>query len=159
VLTLASDGAGIDTLGTTALTPQTIAATGTLYNYATASAAAAVNFGTHHVGDTLLQSLTIANLGTADGFTEDLDAAIGGATGAASVSGGFSGLAAAASNGTSVAIGLSSAHDGAATGSAVLTRASDGTGIDGLGTTALASQTIAAFGLLFNYATATRWRR
>jgi hypothetical protein len=154
VLTLKSDGTGIDTLGTTALTSQTIAATGTLYNYATASSLAPLNFGTHHVGDSVVRALAITNLGTADGFTESLDGSIGGVNGAVTASGTFAGLGASLTNSTSLTVGLSSAHDGTGAGSATVTLASDGTGIDGLGTVALASQTIAATGMFFNYATA-----
>jgi hypothetical protein len=155
VLILKSDGTGIDTLGTIALTSQTITATGTLYNYATASTVAPLNFGTHHVGDTVLQALSITNLGTADGFTENLDGGIGGATGAVTANGGFTGLGASLTNGTSLTVGLSSAHDGAQTGTAVLTMNSDGTGIDGFGTTAIGSPSLVASGMFFNYATAT----
>jgi len=57
-VTLTSDGSGIDTLGTTALSTETITVGGTLYNYATASAAVPnpVLFGEHHVGDALSQA-------------------------------------------------------------------------------------------------------
>jgi T5SS/PEP-CTERM-associated repeat protein len=154
-LTLTSDGTGIDSLGTTALTAQTISATGTLFNYATASLGAPnpVSFGNRHVGDTLNRSLSITNLGTADGFTEALDGGIGSATGGAITSGSFSGLG-AAKTGT-LAIGLLSIHDGAQAGKATVSLVSDGAGIDNLGTTALAAQTISATATLYNYATAS----
>ncbi len=152
-----SDGKGIDTLGTTALTTQTVTATGTLFNYATASAASPnpVSFGDRHVGDVLSQTLTVSNTGTADGFTEALDAGIGDATGAVSASGTISGLAAGASNNSSLTIGLGNAQDGARSGTAKITLTSDGAGTDSLGTTALTPRTISATGTLYNYATAS----
>jgi T5SS/PEP-CTERM-associated repeat protein len=157
VVSLVSDGADVDGLGTHVLTAQTIAAVGTLYSYATASVAAPsiVNFGAHHVGDVLSQTLSISNVGTADGFTEKLDASIGGATGSATGSGAFTGLTAGASNSGTLTVGLATTHDGVQTGAATLTLRSDGTGIDGLGTTVLTAQTIAATGTLYNLATAS----
>ncbi|WP_158932493.1 choice-of-anchor D domain-containing protein [Acidisphaera sp. S103] len=156
-VTLTSDGTGIDTLGTTALTAQTITVEGTLYNYATASAVSPnpVNFGERHVGSTLSQALSIGNLGTADGYTENLDASIGSATGSASASGSFTGLAAGVSNSSNLVVGLNSGTAGVQSGSATVTLTSDGTGIDTLGTTALASETITVAGTLYNYATAS----
>jgi hypothetical protein len=142
-LTLKSDGTGVDVLGTHTLTTQTIGLTGTLYNYATASTVAAVNFGNRHVGDTLSQALSIINTGTADGFTEALDASIGGASTGITANGTFTGLGASVTNGTSLTIGLTSATTGKHSGTAVISLTSDGTGIDNLGTKALASQTIA----------------
>ncbi len=154
VLTLSSDGAGVDGLGTTILTTQTIAATGTLYNYATASTATQVNLGKHHIGDTISQVLNVTNTGTADGFTENLDASLGGATGAATANGSFTGLGAAKTDSSGLTIGVTTTKDGVQSGNAVLTLNSDGTGIDGLGTTVLTAQTIAATGTIYNYATA-----
>jgi T5SS/PEP-CTERM-associated repeat protein len=141
---LSSDGTGIDNLGTTALASQTLAATGTLYNYATASTPLVVNFGNHHIGDILAQTLTVTNTGTADGFTEALDASLGGATGSLTAKGTFAGLGASISNSSSLTIALADTKDGKDTGTAVLSVTSDGTGIDGLGTTARQAQTITA---------------
>jgi hypothetical protein len=78
---------------------------------------------------------------------------LGGTTGAVTASGTVSGLAASASNTTSLAIGLMGTHDGVQNGTAALTLVSNGAGIDSLGTTALTTQTIAATGTLYNYAT------
>jgi hypothetical protein len=156
-IALTSDGTGVDTLGTTALTAQTIAVGGTLFNFATASAAtqSPVNFGQHHVGDVLSQTLSIGNIGTVDAFTENLDASIGNATGSATAAGSFATLAAGVTNGTGLTVGLNSTHDGMQSGSATIALTSDGAGVDTLGTTALTSQTIAVGGTLFNLATAS----
>jgi hypothetical protein len=155
VLGLNSDGSGIDTLGTTAIAGQTIVATGTLYNYATASTAAPLSLGNHHVGDKISQALIITNAGTADGFTENLDAGVGGTTGAVSASGSIIGLGASKTDSASLIVGLSGSTDGVHAGTVKLTLASDGGGIDSLGTTVLATQTIAITGTVYNYATAT----
>ena len=153
-ITLHSDGAGVDGLGSTLLTAQTIAVVGTLYNYATAGIAGTVNLGKHHVGDVPSQALSITNLGTADGFTEHLDAAIGSTTGAVTAIGSVASLAAGGTDSSSLSLGLTGTQDGVQSGDLVLTLQSDGTGIDGLGTTLLTAQTIAASGTLYNYATA-----
>ena len=156
-ITLTSDGAGIDTLGTTPLTAQTVTVEGTFFNFATASAAAPnpVNFADRHVGDVLSQALSIENIGTVDAFTEKLDASIGGATGSASASGSFTGLGAGVTNASSLTVGLGSAHDGAQSGTATITLTSDGAGIDTLGTTPLTAQTVTVEGTFFNFATAS----
>jgi len=147
----------VDALGTTAIGTQTVNISGAVYNYATASAAAPdpVNFADRHVGDVLSQALSIENAGTVDGFTEKLDASIGGATGAASASGSFIGLGAGVTNASSLVVGLGSAHDGAQSGTATITLTSDGALIDTLGTTALAAQTVTVEGTFYNYATAS----
>ena len=113
-----------------------------------------MNFGNQHVGATQSRTLSLGNTGAADGYTEALDASFAAATGVVSGSGTITGLGAEQSNSTSLAISLSGAVAGVQSGSAVLDLASDGTGIDGLGTTALAAQTIVATGTLYNYATA-----
>ena len=114
-----------------------------------------VDFGEHHVGEVLSQLLSISNTGTVDGFTEKLDAGIGGTTGAADANGAFSGLAAGVTNSSSLMVGLNSSKDGAQSGTETITLTSDGAGIDTLGTTVLAAQTITVEGTLYNYATAS----
>ena len=153
-LQLISDGGTIDGLGTTALQSQTIAVTGTLFNIATASAAATnpIGFGNRHVGDTIIQALTIANTGAADGFTENLDASFSGKTGAATATGSIQALGASKSDTHTLVVGLSSTNEGAQSGHATLALTSDGASIDGLGTTALTAQTIAVGGTLWAFA-------
>ncbi|MDR3665115.1 MAG: choice-of-anchor D domain-containing protein, partial [Mycobacterium sp.] len=155
VVTLLSDSNGVDGIGSTPLTSQTIAASGTLYNYATASSVGSVDFGIHHVGDKLAALLSIANTGTADGFTEKLDGSFGGTTGPATASGSFNGLAPSLTNSTSLTVGLVTTHDGIQSGSATLTPKSDGAGVDILGTHTLTTQSIGVTGTLYNYATAS----
>jgi hypothetical protein len=155
VLTLTSDGAGIDILGSTVLAAQTIAATATLYNYATASALADVDFGTHHVRDRLSQTLAISNTGAADGFTEDLDAGTGSGLAGDSfrISGNILGLGAGKTDSGSLVVSLLSGQEGDQFGAATVFLASDGGGVDGLGTKVLTTQNVLLSATLFDYAT------
>ena len=107
-----------------------------------------VNFGNVHVGDVLLQSLSVEN--SAAGASEALDGSIGGATGAATTNGGsFTGLTEGNTDSSSLAVGLSSTTEGAESGTATVSLASDGTGIDNHGTTALTSQTVDVTGTVY----------
>src|SRR6185312_11413720 len=101
----------------------------------------AVDFGNHHVGDVLSQTVTITNAAPADGFSELLDVQISGSVGAITAGGTIAGLAAGATD-TGLAIGLPGTADGAFSGAAILALTSNGGTIDGLGTTALSAQTI-----------------
>jgi T5SS/PEP-CTERM-associated repeat protein len=147
-----TDGAGKSLIGTS-----TVTVSGSVFNLATASAVAPnpVNFGAHHVGDAINQALSVSNTGTAGGFTENLDATIGGVSGGASASGTIIGLAPGKTDNASLIVGLSSAAAGTVSGSAIIAFNSDGTGVDGLGTTAIAPQTIVAITTLYNLAAPT----
>ncbi len=152
-LTLRSDGAGIDNLGTTVLTAQTIAVTGTLYNYATASVVGVVNLGTHHVGDAIDKALSITNTGPVDAYTEELDASLGSASTGAFASGSLNLDAPGHTASGSLSIGLTSTTEGNHSGTASLTLASDGSLVDGLGKTTLVAQTVTMTAAVFGYAT------
>ena len=153
-LGLASDGGTLDTLGTTALASQVVTASGTLFNEAVASASGtAVAFGQHHVGDVVAQAVTLANTAPAGAFSEGLDAAFTGASGGLSDSGAVGTLAAGASS-TALRVTLATGLAGAITGAATIGLASDGAGVDTLGTTALGPVTVSAAGSVFNEATA-----
>ncbi len=154
VLGLISDGSGIDTLGTTTLSSQTVSVSGTLFNYATASGLSAVSFGEKHVGTALTKHLTIANQAAAGIYSENLDAKFSGTSSDITTSGSVSELAAGGSN-TALVLTLASGTAGVQTGSATIGLVSDGSTIDTLGTTTLAGQTVAVSGTLFNYATAS----
>ena len=155
-ITLTSDGTVVDRLGTTAIGRQTVNINGAVYNYATASAAAPdpVNFGIVHVGDTISQTLTISNLATADGFSENLDGSIGGATGGVVANGSFTGLAALKTDTTDLSVGVNTSLAGTISGMATITLQSDGAGIDTLGTTVLTARTVIVDATVNNYATA-----
>jgi hypothetical protein len=154
-LALTSDGTGVDTLGTTGLTAQTISASATLFAYATADLGASVfDFGQHHVGDTLTQALALSNTAAAGTSSENLDASFSATSGSLTGSGNVALLAAGATDTSDLTVGLNSAIAGAVTGGATLDLTSDGTGVDTLGSTGLTAQTIAASATLFAYATA-----
>ena len=155
VLAPVSDGFAVDWLGNTALPGQTLSATGTVYNYATAALASSiVDFGVVHIGGKAAQLLSLSNAAAIGGYSEALDATLSGGGGAIAVSGSVSLLAAGSSDGADFSAMLNTAAAGVFTATATLAVTSDGTGIDTLGTTALAGQTITLTGTVNNYATA-----
>ena len=154
-LALTSDGAGIDNLGTTALAGQSIAVSGTIYRLAAAGSIAAISFGNRHTGDTVSQAVSLTNTAASDGFSENLDAAFTAANTGFTTGGTVAGLAAGTTSNGQLAVGLVTTSDGAKSGNVTLGLTSDGTGIDGLGTTSLGSVLIAATGTVYNFATAS----
>ena len=85
------------------------------------------------VGDTAEQALSIQNTAASDGFSESLNASIGGATGDASSNGGtFNLLLAQATDSTSLVVNLDTASAGAKSGTATISLESDGTGTSGI---------------------------
>ena len=149
-LTLASNGAGVDGRGVTALPNQTVTLTGGVYAYAIGSVASStVNLGHQHVG-AASALITVSNIAATGGFSEALDAMFTAATGSATGTGTASLIAAGAGNTTSLSVGLSPAAGGVATGSETLTYVSDGTGTSGLGTTTLGTQAISVTGTFYN---------
>jgi hypothetical protein len=155
-LALTSDATGIDALGNTALPSQTIAVTGALFNYATAGlASTSLLLGQHHVGDAVTGYVTISDSAVAGAYSEGLDAKFSGTkltAGSYSTSGTITTLAAGGTSSLGLAVSLATGAAGTIAGSSTLSLTSDGTGIDTLGTTALASKTIAVSGKLFAYA-------
>src|SRR6185437_342438 len=101
-----------------------------------------ISFGNHHVNDVVAQALTLTNAAAADGFSEALDASIGAASAGVTAAGSFSGLAAQASDATSLTVGLDTGTAGAKAGTATITLTSDGTGTSGLGLTSDGTQTV-----------------
>ncbi len=119
---------------------QVLSISGAVFRYAnpTAHTPEPVNFGNRRVGDVTSQALTLTNNVANDGFSEGLDASIGGVTGAATSNGGsFALLAAGATNNSSLAVGIDTARAGHKTGTATITLASNGAGTSDLGITAL----------------------
>jgi hypothetical protein len=82
---LTSNGTGIDTLGNTALTSQTINVTGSVYQTASASLPTVVAFGTTHIGGTLAGNISVQNT-AAGGLVDTLVASSIGTTGGLSIS-------------------------------------------------------------------------
>ena len=114
-----------------------------------------IAFANHHVGDSASTAITLANSANPTAYSEALDAGILSATGAATASGSFTGLAAGAANSTSLLVGLNTSTAGALSGTDVITLSSDGTGIDGYGATSLGTQVVNVTGSVYAYAQAS----
>ena len=156
-LNLASDGTGTSGFSALDLTAQTVNVAGNVFRLASASAHSPepVAFGNRHVGDVVSQALTLSNTAANDGFSERLNASIGGATGAATTNGAsFLQLAAGAPADTSLAVGLNTSSAGAKSGAATITLASDGTGTSGFGALGIGTQTVNVTGAVFRLAQA-----
>jgi autotransporter-associated beta strand protein len=133
--------------------PQSVSFSQTGYRYAdpTAHTPEPINFGIVHQGATATQALSITNNAINDGFSESLNASIGGVTGDATTNGGsFSLLAAGSTDSASLVAGIDTTTGGVKSGTASISLVSDGTGTSGLGTTALASQTVNVSGSVFD---------
>ncbi|MFO1198003.1 MAG: choice-of-anchor D domain-containing protein [Burkholderiaceae bacterium] len=156
----ASDGTGTSGLGTTGLASQNVGVSGDIQTVGSVFRLAQpsqhspepVNFGNVRVGASVGQALTISNLAPNDGFSEKLNASIGSPTGSATAVGSFNLLAAGATDGASLVVGLNTSSAGAKSGTATITLVSDGTGTSGLGQTALGTQTVNVSGNVYNMA-------
>ena len=154
-LTVASNGAGVDGRGTTALAAQTVNLTGAVYAYAVGAVGSTlVSLGNFHVGDLAAATLTVTNTAATGGFSEALDATLGGGVGSVTGTGTVSLLAAGAPGVTGLVVGLNPLVAGLATGSETVSFVSDGSGTSGLGKTAIGTQTINVSGAFYNLATA-----
>ncbi len=139
-LDFSSDGTGIDSNGVTALADQTVQVSGDVYREAAASIAALPSNPIVHVGDTLNEALSITNTAANDGYSENLTASVASATPASRAP------APPATSPhrprTTPALRLASRRRKPVTvsGSVTLNLASDGTGVDGLGSVDLRSR-------------------
>ena len=109
-----------------------VAVTGNVFRLATGSVATPVNLGATRVGGPALTgAISVTNTAANDGFSENLDATIGGNTGDVIGSGGIvTGLAAQQIQ-SALSVTLDSSTSGAKSGTATVQFQSDGTGIDG----------------------------
>ncbi|MFA5203760.1 MAG: choice-of-anchor D domain-containing protein [Lentisphaeria bacterium] len=141
---LDSDGNGTSGLGITGLADQTVNVAGTVYRLAAAThSPEPVVVPNLHVGDTFAQTLTITNAAADDGYSEKLNASFGGTTGNVTTNGGsFTLLGPGSAESSSLVVGIDTSTVGPKSGTATLSLSSDGSGTSGLGTTALASQTV-----------------
>jgi len=132
----------------------TSAAGAAAYNPAAASVAPnPVVLANQRVGTGLTQALTITNTAPGGVFSEGLNASFASVTGNAISNGGsISLLAGGASNNTAMRVGIDSSSAGARTGSVTLALASDGSGTSGLPLLALAPQTVAVSGNVYQIA-------
>ena len=155
VLDFASDGATTDGGGTTPLPAQTIEVSGTVYALATPAISAPV--AKVHIHDAAVVTLDVSNTTANSGYAEDLDASVSGFSGNVVSASGSVTLAPATSNipaGPDVAATFTTTTAGIQTGTVDVALASDGTTIDGLGTTSLGTDSIPVTVDVFDYAQA-----
>ena len=147
-----SNAAGVDSLGNSALAAQTVAVQGNVFRLATGSAATPVALGNVHVGGTASGTIAVTNTAANDGFSEKLNAAVSGTTGAVGGATGSVSLLAAGSSSNAITASLNTATAGAKSGTVALNYASDGTGTTGQAATANGSGTVTVTGNVYNLA-------
>ncbi len=165
-INLASNGS-LSGLSSTPLSAQSVAVTGAVYNFATSSAIAPVNF-VAHVGDgggSVSKTLSVTNTAPTGAFSEGLNSSFGTYTpgGGDSLTPTFSGsianLTAGSTDNSSLKVSINTSTAGTFNGSEQVLQASDGATTSHLGTTALATQNVGVSGSVtggvFNFATAT----
>ena len=148
----ATDGTAFDPSFTTRdANAQTIAVAATGFNLGAADVTPdPVIIANQRVGGGASAALTVANIGPDDGFTEALNAAVGGVSGAAVTNGGsVSLLAAGAADSASIRVGVDTATAGSKAGVVTLALQSDGAGTSGLAALALADRTVQVQGDVF----------
>ncbi len=134
------------------LNPQTVNVQGSVFRLATGSAQDA-NLGATREGGTLSGNIAVTNTAAADGYSENLDAAISGSTPAVSSTGGtVTGLAAGKTNGSGLTVALDTGTSGNVQGTATVQFQSDGTGIDGGAAIDNGSQTVNVTGQVYTTA-------
>jgi hypothetical protein len=137
-----------------AATP-TVAVTGTIFNLAAAAVTVPQNV-ILHVGDPGTLSLGVGNAAAADGYSENLIAALSSVGGGVTIvaGGGTGDIAPGATDAGAFQLDFSTAQTGNINDSATLALTSDGGGIDGLGQTTLAADIVPINIAIDNYATA-----
>ena len=150
-LNLASNGSGTSGLTTLSLGSQAVTVNAVGYNLAQASVTPApVTLANQRVGGTATQTLTVANLAPSSTFTETLSASFGANSGNALNNGGaIGGIAGGGSNNAALAVSVNTSASGARTGTVTVNLASNEVNGSGLGTTALAPQTITVSGNVY----------
>jgi Ca2+-binding RTX toxin-like protein len=156
-LVFVSDGQGTSGLGTTALGSTTVSITADVYRLASTTGVAegSIALANAHVGDVRSVALAVTNTAAADGFSEKLDAAVTGSTGAAVSSGSVSGLAAQATSSGSLWVGIDTSVAGSRSGSATIAFTSNGSGTSGFAPEAIGQQTINVSGNVYRLAAAS----
>jgi hypothetical protein len=143
-----SNGLGVAGVGL-----QDVAVSGNVYRLAVADAIAPIDFGNVLAGSAQTRTVTISNVAAADGFSEALNAAFGAVGGADAASfatsGTITGLLAGSSDNTTMTVTLNTGSTGVRTANVQIMLASNGDAIgNGLGITALPSQTISLDGIV-----------
>jgi hypothetical protein len=135
---------------------QVINVSGNVYNAAGGIASSPVQVANQRIGGSNTAVVTVTNTAAAGSFSEDLNASVGGTTGAASGSGSIAGrLAGASSGGGSITVAVDSTSAGAKTGTVTLNYQSAGAvgGVsNGLGTLAVGNQVVTVNGNVYQAA-------
>ena len=154
-ISLASDGTGTSGFSALALASQNVAVSGNVYRVAQASTVTpgTVLLGNVRAGGVLTRALSLSNLAAADGFSESLNASIGGSSGILT-GGSFTGLAAGASS-NSLFVGIDTSAPGLRNGTATITLASNGSGSSGLAAFDLGTQTVNVSATIYRLASAS----
>jgi len=143
---LVSDGAGINSLGQTALAGQTVNVSGNVYRLAEATIDNPLSFlfGNVNVGDPVSQALSISNTAANDGFSEGLKASFGTASDARILnnSGSIGLLAAGGTDNSNMVVSVNTLTAGPLSGTQTINFTSDGASTSGLGVTGLAAQNL-----------------
>jgi len=141
-------------LATSANAGTTSGVTVTVWNPAAATTSGSVNLGSVIVGSTSAwtQALSVTNSAPNDGFSESLNASFGSLSGVTTNSGSFNLLAAGSTNNAALTVSLATGSVGNQAGSAQILFATDGQGSSGLGTEALAPQTVNVYGTVLDHA-------
>ncbi|HXI19912.1 MAG TPA: choice-of-anchor D domain-containing protein, partial [Gemmatimonadales bacterium] len=133
---------------------QNVTVTATGYRLAAASAHTPepVVLANQRVGGELTQGLSLTNTAANDGFSEKLNATIPPTSGDVGASGSFTGLAAGATNSSSLRVAVDTTTAGAKSGTATITLASDGTGTSGFTALGIGTQTVTVQGTVYRLA-------
>jgi hypothetical protein len=152
--TLTLHGSGSNASGYSGtLADTTLTITGKVLNVAegTVDTTVPIDFGNHHVGDVVTQSVSVTNSAPTATPSAALDGDFAAAPAGFTASGAVSMLAAGATDATHLKLGLSTATEGAKNGTATLDLLSD----DGTNEVALPSETIDLSGRVYAYAAPT----
>ncbi|MDF1818962.1 MAG: choice-of-anchor D domain-containing protein [Immundisolibacteraceae bacterium] len=126
---------------------QNLQVNGTVWRLAESDVQDVLDFGNVHVGDLEQQAISVSNVAAGDGFSERLNASFGTVvSGIAALDGSITQLAAGATNNTNMQITLDTSAAGSINADVEVLLASDGTGLNTLGVTALPSEDVNVLG-------------
>ena len=148
-----TDGTGTDGNGQSLIGIGAVLVSGAVYREATGTAAAPATPLVFHVGDSGAVAITVTNTAANDGYSEDLVANVGQASGVGAS--GATGDIAAQGSSSAITATVSTASAGTINGSVTLNLQSDGTGFDGFGPTSIGTTGVAVNATVDNYAVAT----
>ena len=146
-------------LGTLAVGSQIVALSGGVYNAAVGSVATTpITLANQRVGGNGASALTISNTAAPGAFSEALNAGIAGVTGGATAGGHLTNLAAGASDGGTVSVGVNTTSAGLKSGTVTIGYQTDGTGSNGhsgLAAIDAGAQTVTVSGAVYRLANAS----